>query len=121
MKQPIISSKLVRFGVFEVDLHTSELRKQGRKIRLQEQPCRVLAVLVEQSGIVVTREEIRKRLWSEDTFVDFDHSLNTAIMRLREALNDSSENPRTLVLSRHCLGMGIDSLRQWRQWLLPRQ
>src|SRR5258708_19160062 len=94
MKQPAISSKLVRFGIYEVDLRTSELRKQGRKIRLQEQPCRILAILLEQRGEVVTREELRKRLWSDDTFVDFDHSLNTAIMRLREALCDSSDNPR---------------------------
>src|SRR5258708_15368317 len=102
MKQPAISSKLVRFGIYEVDLRTSELRKQGRKIRLQEQPCRILAILLEQRGEVVTREELRKRLWSDDTFVDFDHSLNTAIMRLREALSDSSDNPRFIeTLPRH--------------------
>jgi TolB-like protein/DNA-binding winged helix-turn-helix (wHTH) protein/Tfp pilus assembly protein PilF len=93
MKQPAISSKLVRFGIYEVDLRTSELRKQGRKIKLQEQPCRILGILLEQRGEVVTRENLRKRLWSDDTFVDFDHSLNTAIMRLREALSDSSDNP----------------------------
>jgi TolB-like protein/DNA-binding winged helix-turn-helix (wHTH) protein/Tfp pilus assembly protein PilF len=93
MKQPAISPKLVRFGMYEVDLRTSELRKQGRKIKLQEQPCRILAILLEQRGEVVTREDLRKRLWSDDTFVDFDHSLNTAIMRLREALSDSSDNP----------------------------
>jgi TolB-like protein/DNA-binding winged helix-turn-helix (wHTH) protein/Tfp pilus assembly protein PilF len=88
--------------MYEVDLRTSELWKQGRKIKLQEQPCRILAILLEQRGEVVTREELRKRLWSEDTFVDFDHSLNTAIMRLREALNDSSDNPRFIeTLPRH--------------------
>jgi len=76
-----------------VDLRTSELRKQGRKIKLQEQPCRILGILLEQPGEVITREDLRKRLWSDNIFVDFDHSLNTAIMRLREALNDSSENP----------------------------
>jgi TolB-like protein/DNA-binding winged helix-turn-helix (wHTH) protein/Tfp pilus assembly protein PilF len=102
MKQPAISSRLVRFGIYEVDLATSELRKQGRKIKLQEQPCRILAILLEQRGEVVTREELRKRLWSDDTFVDFDHSLNTAIMRLREALSDSSDNPRFIeTLPRH--------------------
>jgi TolB-like protein/DNA-binding winged helix-turn-helix (wHTH) protein/tetratricopeptide (TPR) repeat protein len=102
MKQPAISSTLVRFGIYEVDLATSELRKQGRKIKLQEQPCRILAILLEQRGEVVTREELRKRLWSDDTFVDFDHSLNTAIMRLREALSDSSDNPRFIeTLPRH--------------------
>jgi len=93
MKQPAISPKFVRFGIYEVDLRTSELRKQGRKIKLQEQPCRILGILLEQRGEVVTREDLRKRLWSDDTFVDFDHSLNTAIMRLREALSDSSDNP----------------------------
>jgi TolB-like protein/DNA-binding winged helix-turn-helix (wHTH) protein/Flp pilus assembly protein TadD len=102
MKQPAVSSKLVRFGIYEVDLRTNELRKQGRKIKLQEQPCRILALLLEQQGEVVTREDVRKRLWSDDTFVDFDHSLNTAIMRLREALNDSSDNPRFIeTLPRH--------------------
>jgi TolB-like protein/DNA-binding winged helix-turn-helix (wHTH) protein/Tfp pilus assembly protein PilF len=94
--------KLVRFGIYAVDLRTSELWKQGRKIKLQEQPCRILAILLEQRGEVVTREELRKRLWSDDTFVDFDHSLNTAIMRLREALSDSSDNPRFIeTLPRH--------------------
>src|SRR5713101_4653887 len=102
MKQPAISSKLVRFGIYEVDLGSSELRRQGRKIKLQEQPCRILAILLEQRGAVVTREDLRKRLWSVDTFVDFDHSLNTAIMRLREALGDSSDNPRFIeTLPRH--------------------
>lgn len=88
------TSRFVRFGLFEVDFHTNELRKQGRKLKLQEQQCRILGVLVERPGEVVTREELRKRLWSQDTFVDFDHSLNTAVMRLREALGESSENPR---------------------------
>ena len=102
MKQPTLSPRLVRFGIYEVDLRTSELRKQGRKIKLQEQPCRILGILLEQPGEVATREELRRRLWSDDTFVDFDHSLNTAIMRLREALGDSSENPRFIeTLPRH--------------------
>jgi TolB-like protein/DNA-binding winged helix-turn-helix (wHTH) protein/Tfp pilus assembly protein PilF len=101
-KQPAISPKLVRFGIYQVDVRTSELWKQGRKIKLQEQPCRILAILLERRGEVVTREELRKRLWSDDTFVDFDHSLNTAIMRLREALCESSENPRFIeTLPRH--------------------
>jgi TolB-like protein/DNA-binding winged helix-turn-helix (wHTH) protein/Tfp pilus assembly protein PilF len=102
MKQSALAPKFVRFGIYEVELRTSELRKQGRKIKLQEQPCRILAILLEQRGEVVTREELRKRLWSDDTFVDFDHSLNTAIMRLREALSDSSDNPRFIeTLPRH--------------------
>src|SRR5258707_4216821 len=101
-KQPALSPKLVRFGIYQVDVRTSELWKQGRKIKLQEQPCRILAILLERRGEVVTREDLRKRLWSDDTFVDFDHSLNTAIMRLREALSDSSENPRFIeTLPRH--------------------
>ena len=102
MKTSVASPKRVRFGVYEVDLRSSELRKQGRKVKLQEQPFRILAVLLEQRGEVVTREELRKRLWSDDTFVDFDHSLNTAIMRLRESLGDSSDNPRFIeTLPRH--------------------
>jgi TolB-like protein/DNA-binding winged helix-turn-helix (wHTH) protein/Tfp pilus assembly protein PilF len=102
MKQLETLAKSVRFGVYEVDLRTSELRKQGRKIKLQEQPCRVLGILLQQRGNVVTRDELRKKLWSDDTFVDFDHSLNTAVMRLREALGDSSDNPRFIeTLPRH--------------------
>ncbi len=93
MEHLATSSKLLRFGLYEVDLRTSELWKRGHKIKLQEQPCRILAILLEQAGEVVTREDLRKKLWSEDTLVDFDHGLNTAIMRLREALGESSENP----------------------------
>ncbi len=82
-----------RFGVFELDLRAGELRRQGRKVKLQEQPFQVLAQLLERPGEVVTREELRNRLWPADTFVDFDHSLNAAIRRLRDALGDSAENP----------------------------
>src|SRR5262249_28354551 len=85
---------LIRFGVFEIDLQAVELKKQGLKIKLQEQPFQVLTVLLERSGQPVTREELQKKLWSADTFVDFDRSLNKAINRLREALEDSAENPR---------------------------
>ena len=88
------SARLYRFGVYEVDLRAGELRKHGLRIKLQEQPCQILSILLEQPGQVVTREELRQKLWPGDTFVDFDHSLNTAIMRLREALGDSSDNPR---------------------------
>ena len=84
---------LIRFGVFELDLRASELRKKGVKVKLQDQPCQILAMLLEHPGEIVSREELRNRLWQRDTFVDFDHSLNTAIMRLREVLGDSSENP----------------------------
>jgi TolB-like protein/DNA-binding winged helix-turn-helix (wHTH) protein/Tfp pilus assembly protein PilF len=87
---------LFRLGEFEVDLRAGQLRKRGVKIRLQEQPFRVLAALLEASGEVVTREELRDQLWPADTFVDFDHRLASAISKLRDALNDSAENP-TLV------------------------
>ena len=87
-------SGIARFGVFEVDLEAHELRKQGRKLRLQEQPFAVLAVLLEQPGAILTREDLRSRLWPADTFVDFDHSLNTAVNKLREVLGDSASNPR---------------------------
>jgi TolB-like protein/DNA-binding winged helix-turn-helix (wHTH) protein/Flp pilus assembly protein TadD len=82
------------FGVFELDLRAGELRKHGLRIRLQEQPFQVLAMLLEHPGEVVTREELQKKLWPADTFVDFDHGLNKAINKLREALGDSAESPR---------------------------
>jgi Tol biopolymer transport system component/DNA-binding winged helix-turn-helix (wHTH) protein len=83
-----------RFGLFEVDLRAGELRRNGSRLKLQEQPFQVLALLLERPGEIVSREELRKRLWPEDTFVDFDHSLNAAVKRLRDALGDSAENPR---------------------------
>jgi cholera toxin transcriptional activator len=86
--------KIARFGVFEADLLSGELRKDGTKIHLQEQPFQILALLLERPGEVVTREELRRQLWPADTFVDFDHSLNTAVNKLREALADSASNPR---------------------------
>jgi DNA-binding winged helix-turn-helix (wHTH) protein len=91
---PSAVARLVRFGVFEVDVRTGELRKNGVQIRLQEQPFQVLAALLERPGELVAREELRKRLWPADTFVDFDNSVNAAVNRLREALSDSAENPR---------------------------
>jgi DNA-binding winged helix-turn-helix (wHTH) protein/tetratricopeptide (TPR) repeat protein len=87
-------TKSLRFGVFEVDLRAGELRKQGVRIKLQEQPFHVLTVLLQRPGEVVTREELRSENWSADTFVDFDNSLNTAINKLREALGDSADSPR---------------------------
>jgi DNA-binding winged helix-turn-helix (wHTH) protein/TolB-like protein len=84
----------VRFADFELDLRAGELRKTGSKVRLQEQPFLLLTVLLESAGEVVTREELRKRLWSEDTFVDFDHRLAVAVSKLRDALRDSAENPK---------------------------
>jgi DNA-binding winged helix-turn-helix (wHTH) protein len=85
---------VLRFGVFEADLEARELRKQGRRLRLQEQPFAVLAVLLERPGTIVGREELRSRLWPADTFVDFDHSLNTAVNKIREVLGDSASSPR---------------------------
>ncbi len=87
-------AEIVRFGTFEVDLRAGELRKQGKRIKLQDQPFQVLAVLLQRPGEVVTREELRSQIWPQDTFVDFDNSLNTAINKLREALGDSADNPR---------------------------
>jgi DNA-binding winged helix-turn-helix (wHTH) protein/Tfp pilus assembly protein PilF len=87
-------TKILRFGVFEVDVRSGELRKQGVRIKLQEQPFHVLTVLLQRPGEVVTREELRNQNWPADTFVDFDNSLNTAINKLREALGDSADNPR---------------------------
>jgi len=88
------SGRIVRFGVFELDLAAGELRKNGARVRLQEQPFQVLALLTERAGDVVTREELRQKLWPSDTFVDFDHSLNTAVNKLRETLGDSASSPR---------------------------
>ena len=84
----------MRFNTYEVHLRAGELYRAGHKIRLQDQPFRVLAMLLEHPGEVVAREELQKRLWPADTFVDFDHSLNTAIKKLRLALCDDKENPR---------------------------
>jgi TolB-like protein/DNA-binding winged helix-turn-helix (wHTH) protein/Flp pilus assembly protein TadD len=84
----------LRFGVFELDLRAGELRKHGLRVRLQEQPFQVLVMLIEHPGEVVTREELRRKLWSAGTFVDFDHGLNKAINKIREALGDSAESPR---------------------------
>src|SRR6266446_3613504 len=87
-------ANILRFGTFEVDARSGELRKQGVRIKLQEQPFHVLTVLLERPGEVITREELRNQNWPADTFVDFDNSLNTSINKLREALGDSADNPR---------------------------
>jgi len=91
---PASSSQVVRFGPFELDLRVGELRKAGVRVNLQEQPFRVLECLVERPGELVTREELRQRLWQGDTFVDFEHGVNAAVKRLRETLGDSAETPR---------------------------
>ncbi|HUR37194.1 MAG TPA: winged helix-turn-helix domain-containing protein [Terriglobales bacterium] len=82
------------FGVFEADLATGELRKSGRRLRVQEQPFQILTILAQRPGELVTREELVTALWPEGTFVDYDHSLNTAVNKLREALGDSATTPR---------------------------
>ncbi len=94
LEPPRPAVRKLRFGLFEADLSAGELRKSGIRIRIQAQPFRVLTFLLEKPGEVVTREEIQQRLWGSDTIVDFDHSLGTAINKLREALGDSAENPR---------------------------
>ena len=92
--QPAQPSHSVRFGPFRLDLRAGELHKDDRRIRLQEQPFRVLKMLAELPGEVVTREELQKKLWPNDTIVEFDHSINAAIRRLRDALGDTAEKPQ---------------------------
>jgi len=87
-------ARLLRFSVFEIDLGAGDLRKNGKRIRLQEQPFQVLAMLLENAGRVVTRDELRQKIWPADTFVDFDHSLNTAVNKIRDSLGDSASSPR---------------------------
>lgn len=94
MAVPQNQKSVVKFGVFELDLSAAELRKTGVKLHLQGQPFQVLALLLQRAGEVVTREELQQKLWPSDTFVDFDHSLNTAINKVREALGDSASSPR---------------------------
>src|SRR5713226_4804470 len=86
--------RVLRFGPFEADVRAGELRKGGLKVKLQDQPFRILVMLLERPGELVTREEIHQKLWPADTFVDFDHGLNNAVNRLRETLGDSAETPR---------------------------
>ena len=89
-----IAGRVFRFGAFELDEASGELRKNGLRIKLHSQPFQILVMLLEQPAQLVTREEMRQRLWGEDTFVDFDHGLNTAINRVREALGDLASQPR---------------------------
>jgi TolB-like protein/DNA-binding winged helix-turn-helix (wHTH) protein/tetratricopeptide (TPR) repeat protein len=94
MEGSVSTGAVVRFGIFELDASSGELRRRGLKIRLPEQSFQILRVLLDSPGDVVTREELRQRLWTSDTFVDFDVGLNSAVRKLREALDDSAENPR---------------------------
>src|SRR5919198_658309 len=90
---PTSTRDVLRFGAFEVDRNAGELRRNGVKVRLQDQPLQILLTLIDRPGQIVTRDELRTRLWPDDTFVDFEHSINTAVRRLRDALGDSAENP----------------------------
>ena len=94
MQETAKSARVFRFGVFEVDAATGELRKQGLRIRLQEQPAQFLLMLLDRAGEVVSREEIRRKLWPPDTFVDFDQGLGASLRKLRQALGDDAETPR---------------------------
>src|SRR4051812_27702363 len=102
MAGPTGSGLLFQFGMFELDLRAGELRKRGIRVKLQDQPLQILALLVECAGEVVTREQIQKKLWCVDTFVDFDNAINGAVRRMRDALGDNSENPRFVeTVARH--------------------
>src|SRR5262245_4522347 len=87
-------ARVLRFGIFDLDTQSGELRRHGLKVRLPDQSFQILQMLLERPGEVVTREQLRRQLWTSDTFVDFDVGLNSAIRKLREALDDSAENPR---------------------------
>src|ERR1700760_2513535 len=92
--EPSSPNSVVRFGTYEVSLQSGEVRKSGLRIRVQQQPLKLLEVLLERPGEVVTREELRSRLWPDESFGDFDQAVNIAIAKLRSALGDSAENPR---------------------------
>src|SRR4029077_2640355 len=94
MRTPSLASPAYRFGDFVLDPQAGELRKGGCKLKIQGKPVEILTLLLENPGRVVTRDELQKHLWPSDTFVDFEHGLNSAVRRLREALNDSAESPR---------------------------
>src|SRR5689334_23201148 len=94
MAGPAGSVPVFHFGVFELDLRVGELRKRGIRIKIQEQPLQILCLLIERPGEVVTREQIQNKLWDGDTFVDFDNAINSAVRKMRDALGDTSENPR---------------------------
>jgi DNA-binding winged helix-turn-helix (wHTH) protein len=110
MAEAVPTSRIVKFGVLEVDLDKGEVRKNGLKLRLRGQPFQVLSILLEHPGEVVTREEFQRRLWTNDeTFVDFEHGLNAVVNRLREVLGDSPENPHF-----------IETVpRRGYRWMLP--
>ncbi|MFP5229779.1 MAG: transcriptional regulator [Acidobacteriota bacterium] len=93
METPTRATHIWRFGLFEVDARREEVRRAGIPVKIREQPYRILTLLLERAGEVVTREELRRALWPSDVFVDFDHSLNTAMMKLRDVLGDTADQP----------------------------
>jgi DNA-binding winged helix-turn-helix (wHTH) protein len=102
MQAPSPPSEIVDFGIFQLDLKARELHKAGVKVKLQEQPFRVLALLVDRAGQVVTREELRQKVWPTDAYVAFDQGLNNAVKKVRDALGDSADSPRFIeTLARH--------------------
>ena len=124
MQVPATEYRRAHFGAFEVDLVLRTLEKDGRKIRLQEKPFQILAMLFDQPGELVTREELRARLWPADTFVDFEHSINTAIRKLREALDDNAEEPRyieTLPKRGYRLIAPLEAFREKPTIVIPEQ
>src|SRR5512147_475008 len=94
MEAPGNEKRFLRFGSFELDVRARELRNGSTRVRLQEQPFEILRLMLERPGDVVTRDELRQRLWPEGTFVDFEHSLNAAVKRLRAALGDDADHPK---------------------------
>src|ERR1700722_14036495 len=92
--EPLQPASVVRFGTYEVSLQSGEVRKSGLRIRVQQQPMKLLQILLERPGEVITREELRSRVWTDESFGDFDQAVNIAIAKLRNALGDSAENPR---------------------------
>src|ERR1700752_3451375 len=90
---PRNGSRTVRFGAFEADLHSGEVRKSGNRVKMQDQPFKVLQILLERPGDLVSREELQTRIWPEETYGDFDHAVNVAVGKLRTALGDNADNP----------------------------
>ena len=109
-------SNVVRFGMYDFAPHTQELHKEGMRVRLEGQPVAILKMLLNRPGELVTREELQKTLWPADTFVDFEHSLNAAVKRLRAALNDSADQPRYIeTLARRGYRFIAPVKRGWRR------
>jgi DNA-binding response OmpR family regulator len=112
--EPLRPTSVVRFGTYEVSLQSGEVRKAGLRIRVQQQPMKLLEILLERPGKVVTREELRSRVWTDESFGDFDQAVNIAIAKLRSALGT---RPRIRVSSRLFQSVAIASLRTCRSWM----